>query len=170
MPPLREATIIIDSREQVPLLFPKSILLHRPSLPPLTVLLHTLVSTLTTGDYALLSHEGVCLVERKASIAEVSGNCLSKDRERFERTLARLADVAHPYLLLEGSPADLLRPSERAPSPEEALSCLLSRLTHHRITPIFAGRCSTPDSRRAAGSLVAHLLLSHLPPSTGQKP
>ena len=72
---------IADSREQLPL-----------DLSPLSVER----GTLCTGDYALVSCPDVCRIERK-SLPDLI-QCISSDRDRFEREVARL--LAYPVRVL----------------------------------------------------------------------
>jgi hypothetical protein len=67
-------TIIVDTREPTPLVF--------PTLP-------SMAGTLTTGDYSLAGGEELFAVERK-SVADLAACCIGDNRARFERELHRL--------------------------------------------------------------------------------
>jgi hypothetical protein len=118
---------------------------------------------LSEGDYCISGHESACLVERKGSINEVAMNCLSRDRKRFVDALERLADsTEHPVLFLEGSPVDLtgrLQPGSNLPESGPALDALFD-LTHRYNIDLVIAPAKTVRQRRAAGEMVARLLLS----------
>ncbi len=80
-------TIIVDSREQDPLIF------HR---------LASVRGTLTSGDYSVLGLEDLFAVERK-SIPDLIGCCVGDNRERLERELHRLRGCRFARLLIVGS-------------------------------------------------------------------
>jgi hypothetical protein len=80
-------TIIIDSREQEPLVFQR--------LPSKT-------GTLQTGDYSVAGLEQLFTVERK-SVPDLVGCCIRENRERFERELHRLRGFRFKRLLIVGS-------------------------------------------------------------------
>jgi DNA excision repair protein ERCC-4 len=82
-----EPVIIVDSRELVPLSFPR---------------LKTQVGTLQTGDYSIGGMEELFSVERK-SISDLVGCCMGESRERFERELHRLRGFRFKRILIEGS-------------------------------------------------------------------
>ncbi len=66
---------------------------------------HTAIK-LDTGDYTIEGCEHLFSVDRKASVSELATNLTQK---RFARELERLAQIDHPYLLLEFSPEDISR-------------------------------------------------------------
>ena len=86
-----EPILIIDSREQTPLFFPK---------------LKTIRVGLTTGDYSIQGLENYFAVERK-SIADLVGCCVGENRERFERELMRLKGIDFRRLIIVGSREDV---------------------------------------------------------------
>ena len=83
-------TIIIDTREQTPLVFR-----HFP----------TVTATLKTGDYSVSTFEDRFTVERK-SIADLVGS-VTHDRNRFERELARMRGYDFRRLLIVGTLAQV---------------------------------------------------------------
>lgn len=82
-------TIIIDTREQTPLLF---------DLP-------TERATLATGDYSIKGFESVFCIERK-SIADLVRST-TFERERFERELVRMRGYSFRRLLVVGGLTDI---------------------------------------------------------------
>ena len=83
-------TILIDTREQTPLLF--------KNLPFIT-------GTLTTGDYSVSGAQELFSVERK-SIADLVRSCTT-ERERFERELHRLRGYRFARLLIVGVESEI---------------------------------------------------------------
>jgi DNA excision repair protein ERCC-4 len=81
-----QVVCIIDSREQTPL-----------DLSPLT----TIAATLPTGDYSIRGLEHVVSIERK-SLDDLVG-CVGRDRERFDREVARLLAFPVRILVVESS-------------------------------------------------------------------
>lgn len=85
-----QPTILVDTREQTPLVFRN---------------LASRVASLGTGDYSLLAFEDSIAFERK-SIADLVSS-LSHDRERFERELCRLRGMVLSRLVVVGHPEDI---------------------------------------------------------------
>jgi len=83
-------TIVVDSREQVPLQFTR---------------LPTATAGLVTGDYSVAGLEDHFAVERK-SVADLVGSVM-QGRERFERELARLRGYEFRRLLVIGTRDDI---------------------------------------------------------------
>ena len=89
-------TIIIDSREQTPLMF---------SYPSIT-------ATLSTGDYSVAGLENDFCVERK-SLSDLYGS-LTSGRDRFMRELQRMRAFPFARLLIIGSIHEIEQGSSRA--------------------------------------------------------
>ncbi len=83
--------LIIDTREQTPLLFQR---------------LACQRGTLLSGDYSFLGGEELFSVERK-SIDDLVGCCAGENRKRFERELHRLRGFWFARLLIVGSEEDV---------------------------------------------------------------
>lgn len=152
-----EITVIQDTREKRPLLFPKTVSLYGR--------LHQVIvlkRRMDAGDYCLLGLAGVCLIERKGSLNEIRQNFLTVDKHRMKRALDRLcAATGHPVLLLEASPADLLVPTKDIPEPGPILQHLLDECTRRRIEFLFPGKCTFAAKRRMVGELVLRFLVSY---------
>jgi DNA excision repair protein ERCC-4 len=84
-------TIIIDTREQTPLVFQH---------------LESVRGTLQTGDYSIVGLDDLFAVERK-TVADLVGCCVSENRERFERELHRLRGYRFKRLLIVGSELEI---------------------------------------------------------------
>ncbi|MEX1047972.1 MAG: ERCC4 domain-containing protein [Akkermansiaceae bacterium] len=83
-------TIIIDTREQTPLVF-ENLASER--------------GTLQSGDYSIAGLEHDFAIERK-SVSDLCGS-LTRGRERFERELHRLRGFDFARILIVGSPHDV---------------------------------------------------------------
>ena len=86
---MTQPTIIVDSREQTPLVFS---------------LFASEVGTLQTGDYSLKGLEDSITIERK-SIADLIGS-LTSGRERFQREIQRMQAYRSRTLLIVGNGSD----------------------------------------------------------------
>ncbi len=87
-------TIVADSREQRPYAFEGYVCqVARAGLP--------------SGDYSTPGHEDALAVERK-ELGDLV-NCLSRERDRFERELARLSVMRCPRVIVEASVEDVRR-------------------------------------------------------------
>lgn len=133
-------TILIDTREQLPLVF-RGFATER--------------ATLATGDYSV-SADGVDLrevvaIERK-SVGDLLG-CIGGQRDRFERELARLAQLRYRALVIEGSMIDVVDATAgRRLTSRQVLGSTLAWLFKYNVAPIFA------DNRTAAAVVVSTLL------------
>ena len=126
-----------------------------------TVRLRVEKHPLKTGDYCLLGHEKTALIERKGSLREVAGYCLTKDGcRRFTSQVDRLKDeAALPYLLLEGTPMDLLRPTLHVEKPGLAMDSF-QRILYEKGVPLILLPAATTSARKAVGEWVARLLIN----------
>jgi ERCC4-type nuclease len=82
--------IVIDSREQRPYHFEGA-----------------MTQGLGTGDYSVAGFEQSISIERK-SLADLLG-CVGQSRNRFEAELARLSAMLSPAVVIEATPAEVLR-------------------------------------------------------------
>lgn len=87
-------TIIIDTREKLPLSFK---CLHIRGVKELP----TITRKLDVGDYSIAGFEDQVFIERK-SVNDLYGTLFS-GRERFERELERAKDHKYKYLLVEST-------------------------------------------------------------------
>jgi DNA excision repair protein ERCC-4 len=77
-------TVLIDTREQTPLVF--------NNLPSQR-------GTLTTGDYSFIGGESLMAIERK-SLEDLVSCCMADNRDRFERELERIRGYRWRHLLV----------------------------------------------------------------------
>lgn len=161
----KSLTILVDSREKIPLIFPSTLTMLSPRHLPhqqikSIVRLVTKSATLETGDYLLAEAPTACVVERKYSIDELATNTLNPRRRRlFIAELLRLQAYSRPVLLLEGSLSKYLKPTVRTKDPGLALDATQRLLLEYKIG-LITQPCNTVAERRAAGEFVARLLVN----------
>lgn len=137
--------ILVDSREQAPLVFGPGVAVEVVGLPE--------------GDYSARGLEGIAAIERK-SLSDLIGS-LTFERERFEAEIERLASYAFRCVVVEGDLDDLIewRYRSRA-NPSSIVGSIASMMA--KGTPfIFAG-----NARNAA--IVVERLLRKLLKHHGQ--
>lgn len=116
-------TAIVDTREQAPF-----------DLSPMA----TERATLATGDYSVRGLEDLVCLERKA-LDDLTG-CITHDRERFERELARMRGYPHRGVIVEAAWADLEAGNYRSNlSPKAATHTILSWMAQFATPFLFAG-------------------------------
>ena len=159
-----QAIITIDRNEHKPWAFPKTIKWYkdRNSRGKL-VIVKTERKVLKAGDYLLKGSEDVCIVERKASLEELSNNLFGDDYKRARDAFKRLSEAtAHPYLAIECSLGDLSSRSKWVQEPARIMDALMSLMERLRFRFILLGRIRTLQQKRHAGELVLRLMLSHV--------
>jgi ERCC4-type nuclease len=107
----------------------------------------TIEKALDTGDYSLEGLENRFCIERKGSISELAGNLFE---DRFAREIQRLAELEHPYLVLEfelsdvmGFPTTSTIPRYRWSKLKASPAFILMRLNEYMtmgIHVVFVGR------------------------------
>lgn len=134
-------TILIDSREQKPLDLAAAI--ERIGAP-----FDIEVGTLAVGDYCLQDYPDVLCVERK-SLDDLVG-CVTSNRARFERALARMAlRCRHRCIVVEASIDDVLAHRYRSDaSPWAIVSSASGWWLDYGVSTVWAG------TRDAAAELV----------------
>lgn len=85
---------LIDSREQVPFVFPPTVKVAGRDVPVQTRTIH-----LRTGDYSIAGLEGCAAIERKSGADLLSS--LSHERERFDREIERMALLRYKAIVCE---------------------------------------------------------------------
>jgi ERCC4-type nuclease len=112
-------TLIVDTREQTPLLFEN---------------LCTLPGTLYSGDYSIQGLEHLFAVERK-SLNDLVGS-LTSGRPRFERELHRLRGFQFKRLVVIGSYQDILKGNYRSKAHPRSIAGSLSAFEIRYDIPI----------------------------------
>ncbi|TVM16466.1 hypothetical protein DPQ33_12620 [Oceanidesulfovibrio indonesiensis] len=117
--------LIVDNREQAPLDF---------AAYPCTVQ----AGTLDVGDYSLSGLEHMVAVERK-SIPDLVA-CVTRERARFERELARARGLELFAVVIEGSLDDVRGHNYRSQTkPHAVLQSLTAWTIRYGVTWIWAG-------------------------------
>jgi ERCC4-type nuclease len=113
--------IVIDTREQRPYCFPRSI-----------------VGPLATGDYSIAGLEKRVAIERKSR--QDAYHSLGQGRKRFERELERLAALDYAAIVVESCVHDFLTaPPFSRMNPQAAINSLLAWSVKYRVPVFFAG-------------------------------
>lgn len=117
--------LVIDTREQRPLGFGEDIEVVR--------------GTLKTGDYSLVGYETSIACERK-SLDDLIGCLMGKNRDRFERELARGMEMDLFAVVVEAGYGDLLAGKYRSKiRPHAAAQSLIAFQVRYDVPFIFTG-------------------------------
>lgn len=170
----RSYTIIQDTNEKKPLLFPSSLVtlndhtLATSTHPSIVIKLSIKKQRLgkahpevTRGDYYLEGYPSRIIIERKGNLREIANN-LTKPRSRrnFIAELDYLQTRCKwPIILLEGTPSYYLTPTKEVPIPQVALASLLRLCLERRIWLHFVPK-GDAKSRLAAGTWAAQMLIA----------
>ena len=131
-------TVIIDTREQTPLVFTR---------------IPSTRGTLQTGDYSLSGCEEVFAVERK-SVADLVSCCTGDNRDRFERELHRLRGYRFKRLLVIGRMDHVDQHLYRSKiSPASVLGSLAAWEVRYDVPVVW---CVDPDDAAARIERWAH--------------
>jgi hypothetical protein len=157
-------TVQIDTREQVPLLFPSTIQVGHPELfyRALPIAVETEKIKLDFGDYRLKEYPELAVVERKASQMEIWKNMNdSRDRIRQAESFRKLkSGCRHPYLMMEASAGELFKIGGKIKNPELVVHRLSLALAKYGLHLLFIPwRSRNADTRRKIGTLLIHLML-----------
>jgi ERCC4-type nuclease len=163
--PPKSITVLVDSREQHPLLFPESTTWYpyRHIQDPYLIHVETKVKELVSGDYCLEDHDGSCLIERKGSFSELCSNLWSKDYKRAHGALERFSQASdHPYLLLEESVSNMMQGVRYLDTPAELIfDAFLCELMDLGIQIIWTGKRASVAATRSVGTMILHVMLNH---------
>jgi ERCC4-type nuclease len=159
-----EVTVLVDTREQIPMVFPTSISIPHPDISHKTLLImvKTKRTKLDFGDYTLEGHANLCTFERKSSQLELFKNLNeSNDRIRQAKAFRRLtSSCKFPYLLIEASPSELLSNSKFIKQPELVAHRLALALAKYGLHALFIPwKSRGTDVRRKVGTLMVHIML-----------
>jgi DNA excision repair protein ERCC-4 len=133
-----EPTVIVDTREQEPLVFLR---------------LQAIRGTLATGDYSIAGLTELFAVERK-SIPDLVACCMGENRERFERELHRLRGFRFKRLLVVGSEEAILAERYRSNIKPQAVLATLGALEVRYDVPVIFKQ--TPEEAAAQIERWAH--------------
>lgn len=164
-------TILIDTREKTPLLFPSWIDFQIDRTGETH---HIKVETenvcMPAGDYTILGHDDVCIFETKRSLSELHKNVCTKDWTREQMALRRLSEACfYKYLLWEMTPSELARQTTYIPSPSTVIDRWMQAIQRFDLRLMLSGTSvNGPGPRRKLGDLVIRTMLVHLLCPEGQ--
>jgi ERCC4-type nuclease len=154
-------TILIDSREKRPLIFPKSVTIKTKG-KRMGFELRTETATLDAGDYCLAEFPKVGGCERKAGQRELYENLLSRDKSRFHKAFDRFLETySHPFLLIEQNPLTFIerwRNQAKYIGSYDTFDALMT-LSIRKPVPILWAETTATNTRRKLGGLVARTLI-----------
>jgi len=157
-------TVQIDTREQIPMLFPSMIQIGHPEMTHKMLPVEVVVQRvkLDFGDYRLAEYPDLCVIERKASQLEIYKNMTeSLDRIRQAKAFRKLTTgCRYPYIMIEASPAELLSSDPRIKQPELVCHRLALAIAKYDLRALFIPwKSRNPDVRRKVGTFLLHLML-----------
>jgi len=158
-------TVQIDTREQIPLLFPDTLMIGHPELTHLSlpIAVKQEKTKLDFGDYRLKEYPDQCVIERKASQLEIYKNMNeSLDRIRQAKAFRRLSTgCKYPYLLVEASAGELLSSNALVKQPELVCHRLGLAIAKYNLRLLFIPwKARNSDTRRKVGTLMLHLMVA----------
>lgn len=155
----RQVTVLVDSREKNPVLFPETIVMHMGG-HRYMVRVKTRIKKMDAGDYAVLGQTRRVLIERKGHLNELHQNLCTKDTDRFYRALTRFMEATQkPILLLDMTPADACRPTQYVEDPGAVMDRFYEMIANEDVRLIFAGSCKHPTTRRMLGEQLLRIML-----------
>ena len=158
-----QITVLIDSREKRPLLFPSWIEWYGDrTLESRQIQVLTKVSRMESGDYTIEGYDKVCIIETKRSLRELHGNVCT-EWPRVAKALSKLSKACkYPYVVWEMSTSDLLRASKHVPDPVLIMDRWMQALTRLDLRLMWVGAHSLPGPRRKLGEQLVRLILAHI--------
>ena len=172
----KKLTVVVDSREKVPVLFPATLTWWADrTRKNYEILIDTKVDTLFAGDYCLEFPEGVrqdrcCTWERKYKVSEIYTNLFTKDWKRASKAFERLCriapaegDLGGRYLLVESSQAEFRKFEREKGLPEGViLGRLIQTACAFGLRLWFAPNHNLPAARRRLGEMMIRVMMGHL--------
>ena len=158
-----QITVLIDSRERRPLLFPSWIEWYGDrTLESRQIQVLTKVIRMPSGDYAISGYDEVCIIETKRSLRELHGNVCT-EWPRVAKALGKLSVACkYPYVVWEMSTSELLRASKHVPDPVLVIDRWMQALTRLDLRLMWVGRHDEPGPRRKLGEQLVRLMLAHI--------
>jgi hypothetical protein len=160
-------TIQVDTREKYPIFFPENIRIDIPGTYPAkkkVLPVKTENIKLNIGDYRLKEFPDCCVIERKGAQLEIFKNLFNpKDQIRTAKALRRLSTVEYPYLLIEASPASMMRRPVAPPkfNPEDLIHRLSIVVAKYGLNLLWVPKSNSASARRALGLSLLHLMLGY---------
>jgi hypothetical protein len=166
----RSVTVLVDTREKQPLLFPRRIEffpygVHRllRGAEPSIIGVRTKRRTLKVADYTVEKWEHLTAAEKKGGIDELITNVSAGDIARFRMAIVAFAtSVRHPFLFLTCLPTSVwcASPRNRSASVARVLDIVLATAADLDLQLIWGGRASPlPGVRRRLGDIILRAML-----------
>ncbi len=161
----KKVTVLVDTREQFPILFPRTVAVVNPDDPKKMkrVIIDTQKEKLHAGDYRLAEYPRLIVIERKSSLLELSKNMTdTKDKARQGKSFTKLINCCkYPYLLVEASPSELLGCDPRVKDSNRVVSLLCKAAYRYRLQLIMMPwKSRSAETRRKMGTFLVHLMLT----------
>jgi hypothetical protein len=159
--------VLVDTREQKPLTFPKHLRWHLGWKAHLFEV-ETVSVALRTGDYfirdAVKAGKQVAPAERKGCLSELQKNLLgTQDSFRFRRELIRLRDsTIRPILLFDFPVVDAFRTTQFVEKPDAVLDSALRACIQYSVLPIWIPRGQNPKTACRSGELLLRLMWANV--------
>jgi hypothetical protein len=164
---LKSISVLVDSREKCPLLFPGTAIIQTTNREtPCRLNVNVKKRKLDFGDYALEGYEDLICVERKGSQMELYKNFFNaQDTIRQGKALKRLTDgCKHPIMMVEVTPSNLLRTIPTAPyvEPEILVYRLGYACSKFGLSLMLVNKPKSVNGRRQLGSVILHTMLGYV--------
>ena len=161
----KKITVIVDTREIYPILFPGTVAVVDPDDPKRMkrVTVETRKEKMDAGDYCLAEWPHLVGIERKASLLELSKNLTDPgDKARQGKSLTKLIESCkYPYLLVEAPPSELLGSDPRVKDSNRVVSLLCKAAYRYRLQLIMMPwKSRSAETRRKMGTFLVHLMLT----------
>lgn len=152
----KRITVLVDSREQHPLVFPGNFEWWDGTRTQ-RLRVETERRKLDYADYLIEGHEGICGVERKGSVRELAQNLSNKDISRFRAALQRLVDsVEYPCLLLDMPVAASFRKDPYVDCPMRTISRIFKLAQESSMDVLWIPTAQSVQGAARTGELVLH--------------
>ena len=157
-------TVEVDTRERKPVKFPAAIKIVHPedSAKRLLVRVTTRRVKLPYGDYRLAEYPECCVIERKAGQRELFKNIFNpRDSVRQAKSFRKLSGCEYPYVMIELTPAEILRRNPHVPDAEalfHKLSLVFAKYGFNVLWIPWRSRKTT--GKRHLGQFLLHTMLA----------
>ncbi|KKN66022.1 hypothetical protein LCGC14_0476140 [marine sediment metagenome] len=156
-------TVQVDTREKTPVLFPSTIRIQHPEQAGVFIVLqvNTQRVKLDYGDYRLKKFPICCVIERKASQLELFKNVMDhRDSIRQAKSFRKLSTCEYPYLLVEASPAELMKVSANVRQPDLVIHKLTVAMAKYGLHLLWIPWGRSAARRKTLGEVMLHIMLS----------
>jgi hypothetical protein len=164
---LANITIEVDSREQEPFLFPKTVIWSpRPGVGEV-LYIKTVRKTLKFGDYRIAADPRNVGIERKMGLNELATNTCTNDRVRFGKAWhGFLRHYTWPVLVVEESlaTAKVFNHTSNLPLEEMAMTqvwdLIADGVKNYGLIPLWVGPAHQQRTRYRLGERLVQLMMA----------